>query len=71
MFEHCAEDSKRVRNVWLDLSLISGNRTHRWDNKGGSNWTVAVEVAPGVGLVQALNPTYASTRELVSRHPGR
>ncbi|PNW71666.1 hypothetical protein CHLRE_16g663850v5 [Chlamydomonas reinhardtii] len=44
--------------------LVGGHE--RWDNKGGSNWTVAVEVAPGVGLVQALNPTYASTRELTS-----
>lgn len=37
----------------------------RWDNNGGSNWSLAVEVAPGEGLVAALNPSYASTRALV------
>lgn len=38
----------------------------RWDNNGGSNWSLAVEVAPGEGLVAALNPSYASTRALTS-----
>jgi hypothetical protein len=36
------------------------------DNNGSRNWAVAVEAALGVGLVEALNPSSAATRALVS-----
>ncbi|GLI64546.1 hypothetical protein VaNZ11_007864 [Volvox africanus] len=44
--------------------LLGGHE--RWDNNGGSNWTVAVEVTPGEGLVAALNSSSAGTRALTS-----
>ncbi|KAG2487464.1 hypothetical protein HYH03_013886 [Edaphochlamys debaryana] len=44
--------------------IVGGHE--RWDNNGGANWSVAVELAPAEGLVPALNPSYASTRALTS-----
>ncbi|GFR45954.1 hypothetical protein Agub_g7421, partial [Astrephomene gubernaculifera] len=38
----------------------------RWDNNGGANWSVAVEVAAREGLVEAPSPAGAATRALTS-----
>ncbi|EFJ43179.1 hypothetical protein VOLCADRAFT_106932 [Volvox carteri f. nagariensis] len=44
-----------------------GEGEERWDNNGGSNWVVAVELAPGgEKLVPALDSNSAATRALTS-----